>query len=333
MGSFKPWGAAVSAIEFALWDLAGKAAGVPVYKLLGGKIRDHVRCYNGAIRVQRNGTEPKDYIEWGQNFRKLEQGFTIVKQAVGFHGHYDSSVPNFTYNNTTPSASPKGRGRRGPLTEQGLNVIVERVAAMKEGLGDGIGLALDCGPGMLLSDAIRLANVLEPFNLMWCEDMLTGDYTPYVMADDYVELTRSTTTPIHTGEQLYLRENCRELIEKHAVRILGPDPADVGGIAELKWIAEYADLHSIQIAPHGIFNGLIGLAAQVQVGAAMPENYIAFEYPAPTQKWWYEIIEGLPDPIVKGGLIAVSDSPGLGVEFIVKEAKQYLAEEDKNFFD
>ena len=333
MGSFKPWGAAVSAIEFALWDLAGKAAGVPVYKLLGGKIRDHVRCYNGAVRVQRNGTEPKDYIEWGHNFKKLKEGFTIVKQAVGFHGHYDSSVPNFSYNNTTPSASPKGRGRRGPLTEHGLNVIVERVAAMKEGLGEGIGLALDCGPGMLLSDAIRLANVLEPFNLMWCEDMLTGDYTPYVMADDYVELTRSTTTPIHTGEQLYLRENCRELIEKHAVRILGPDPADVGGIAEMKWIAEYADLHSIQIAPHGVFNGLIGLAAQVQVGAAMPENYIAFEYPAPAQKWWYEIIEGLPDPIVKGGLIAVSDSPGLGVEFIVEEAKLYLAEEDKNFFD
>ncbi|MBK8504307.1 MAG: mandelate racemase/muconate lactonizing enzyme family protein [Saprospiraceae bacterium] len=333
MGSFKPWGAAVSAIEFALWDIAGKAAGIPVYKLFGGKIRDYVRCYNGAVPVKRNGTEPKDYIEWGQNFRKLEQGFTIVKQAVGFHGHYDSSVPNFTYNNTTPSASPKDRGRRGPLTEHGLNIIVERVAAMKEGLGEGIGLALDCGPGMLLSDAIRLANVLEPFNLMWCEDMLTGDYTPYVMADDYVELTRSTTTPIHTGEQLYLRENCRELIEKHAVRILGPDPADVGGIAEMKWIAEYADLHSIQMAPHGVFDGLIGLAAHVQVGAAMPENFIAFEYPAPADKWWYEIITGLPDPIVKDGLIAVSERPGLGVEFIVEEAKQYLAEDDKNFFD
>jgi len=333
MGSFKPWGAAVSAIEFALWDIAGKAAGVPVYKLLGGKIRDHVRCYNGAVKVQRNGDQPQDYIEWGKNIRNLEQGFTIVKQAVGFHGGYDRSVPNFTYNNTTPSASPKDRGRRGPLTEHGLNVIVERVAAMKEGFGEGIGLALDCGPGMLLSDAIRLANVLESYNLMWCEDMLTGDYTPYVLADDYVELTRSTTTPIHTGEQLYLRENCRELIEKHAVRILGPDPADVGGIAEMKWIAEHADLHSIQMAPHGVLDGLIGLAAHVQVGAAMPENFIAFEYPAPAEKWWYDIIEGLPDPIVKDGLIAVSDRPGLGVEFIVEEAKQYLAEDDKNFFD
>ena len=313
MGSFKPWGAAVSAIEMALWDIAGKAAGVPVYKLFGGKIRNQVRCYNGAVKVPRSGDKPADYIEWGRNFRNLEEGFTIVKQAVGFHGHYEKTVPNFTYGNTTPSASPKERSRRGPITEQGMNVIIERVAAMKEGLGDGIGLALDCGPGMLLADAIRLANLLEPYNVMWCEDMLTGDYTPYVMADDYVELTRSTTTPIHTGEQLYLRENCRELIERHAVRILGPDPADVGGIAELKWIAEYADLHSIQIAPHGVFNGLIGLAAQVQMGAAMPENFIAFEYPAPEESWWYEIVEGLPNPIVKEGLIDVWDTPGLGV--------------------
>ena len=333
MGSFKPWGAAVSAIEMALWDIAGKAAGVPVYKLLGGKIRNQVRCYNGAVQVPRNGDEPKDYIEWGQNIRNLEQGFTIVKQAIGFHAHYEKSVPNFTYGNTTPSASPKDRSRRGPITEYGLNVMVERAAAMKEGLGPDIGLALDCGPGMLLSDAIRFANIMEPYNLMWCEDMLTGDYTPYVMADDYVELTRSTTTPIHTGEQLYLRENCRELIEKQAVRILGPDPADVGGIAELKWIAEYADLHSIQIAPHGVFNGLIGLAAQVQMGAAMPENYIAFEYPAPTETWWYDIIQGLPDPIVKNGLIDVIENPGLGVEFMVEEAKRYLAKEDKDFFD
>ncbi|MDH4091977.1 MAG: mandelate racemase/muconate lactonizing enzyme family protein [Cyclobacteriaceae bacterium] len=332
LGSFKPWGAAVSAIEIALWDLAGKLAGLPVYKLLGGKMRDQVRCYNGSVPVQRNGDEPKDYIEWGQNFRKLEQGFTIVKQAVGFHGHYDRSVPNFSYNNTTPSASPKDVGRRGPMTEHGLNVMLERVAAMKEGLGEGIGLALDCGPGMFLSDAIRLANALEPFNLMWCEDMLTGDYTPYVLADDYVELTRSTTTPIHTGEQLYLRENCRELIEKHAVRILGPDPEDIGGIAELKWIAEYADLHSIQIAPHGVIDGLIGVAAQVMVGAAMPENYIAFEYCQANPAWWYDIISGLPDPIVKGGLIDVWDRPGLGIEIDTKAAKQYLAAEDKNFF-
>lgn len=332
MGSFKPWGSAVSAIEIALWDIAGKAANLPVYKLMGGKIRDHVRCYNGGVRVQRNGTEPKDYQDWAVRVKALEQGFTIVKTAIGFHGGM-AIVPGFYYGNTTPSASPKDVGRRGPITEYGLKYMIERVAAMKEGLGDTVGLALDCGPGFILSDAIRLANALEPFNLMWMEDLLTGDYTPYVMADDYRELTRSTITPIHTGEQIYLRQNFRELIDKHAVRIVGPDPEDMGGISELKWVAEYADIHGVQMAPHGVFDGLIGLAAHVQVGATMPENYIAFEYPAPALNWWYDIIEGLPNPIVKNGLIEVWDTPGLGVNFNVKAAKQYLAEEDKNFFD
>ena len=333
MGSFKPWGAAVSAIEIALWDIAGKAAGLPVYKLLGGKIRDQVRAYNGSVRVERTGTERKDFIEWGAKIKALPQGFTIVKQAVGFHGGYNRTVPDFTYGNTSPSVSKKDVGRRGPLTEKGLKVIIERVAYMKEGLGDGIGLALDCGPGMLLSDAIRLAKALEPYNLMWCEDMLTGDYTPYVMADDYRELTVSTSTPIHTGEQIYLRQNFRELIEKHAVRILGPDPEDMGGIAEMKWVSEYADLHSIQFAPHGTFDGLIGVAAQVHAGAAMPENYIAFEYCSANPAWWYDIVSGLPNPIVKNGLIDVWDAPGLGIEIDTKAAKQYLAEEDKKFFD
>jgi L-alanine-DL-glutamate epimerase-like enolase superfamily enzyme len=332
MGSFKPWGSAVSAIEIALWDIAGKAANLPVYKLMGGKVRDYVRCYNGAIRVDRVGNEPKDYRDWAAKIKALEQGFTIVKTAVGFHGGM-ANTPGFYYGNVTPSASKKDVGRRGPITEYGLKTIVERVAAIKEGLGDSVGLALDCGPGNMLADAIRLANALEPYNLMWMEDLLTGDYTPYVLADDYLELTRSTTVPIHTGEEIYLRQNFRELIEKNAIRVVGPDPEDVGGIGEMKWIAEYADLHGIQMAPHGVFDGLIGLAAHVMVGAAMPENYIAFEYPAPAEKWWYEIIEGLPNPIVKNGLIEVWDRPGLGVEFNIKAAKQYLSEEDKNFFD
>ena len=109
-----------------------------------------------------------------------------------------------------------------------------------------------------MPDAIRFARAVEPLNLMWLEDMLTGDYMPYVNADVYRELTQATSTPIHTGEQIYLRQNFKELIERHAVNIVGPDPCDVGGIAELKWIAEYADLHGILMAPHGTGNGLLG---------------------------------------------------------------------------
>jgi L-alanine-DL-glutamate epimerase-like enolase superfamily enzyme len=336
MGSFKPWGSAVSAIEIALWDIAGKAANVPVYKLLGGKIRDKVRCYNGGVlRYAVTGLQPKDYAAAVTAMRDSPEGFSIIKMGIGFHGGRIAGTPNFYYGNITPSASPKNSNHpyRGPLTEQGLKYMVNCVEEMKKVLGDRVGLALDIGPGFMLSDAIRVATAMEPYNLMWLEDMLTGDYTPYVMADDYVELTRSTVTPIHTGEQLYLRQNFRELIAKNAVSIVGPDPEDIGGIAELKWVAEYADLHSIQMAPRGIFDGLIGLAAHVHVGAAMPENFIAFEYPAANQPWWYEIIEGLPNPIVKDSLIDVWDAPGLGVEFNVKAAKTHLEEEDKNFFD
>ena len=99
---------------------------------------------------------------------------------------------------------------------------------------------------------------------MWLEDMITGDYTPYVLSDLYSQVTPYTTTPIHTGEQIYLRQNFKDLIENNAVNIIGPDPADVGGIAEMKWIAEYADIHGILMAPHGTLDGLIGLAAHVQ---------------------------------------------------------------------
>ena len=178
-----------------------------------------------------------------------------------------------------------------------------------------------------------MAKAFEPLNLSWLEDMLTGDYHPYVLADVYRELTMATTAPIFTGEQIYLRQNFKELIEKKAVRIIGPDPADIGGLAEFKWVAEYADLHGILIAAHGIFNGLIGLAAQVQLGAVCPENYIAFEYPVGKPDWWYDIVEGLPDPIVEDGHVKVWDSPGLGVKINKQVAKKHLRPEDKDFFD
>jgi L-alanine-DL-glutamate epimerase-like enolase superfamily enzyme len=116
------------------------------------------------------------------------------------------------------------------------------------------------------------------------------------------------------------------------VRVIGPDPCDVGGIAELKWVAEYADLHGVQVAPHGIFDGVFGLAAHVQVAATLPDNFIAFEYPVARPEWWYQIVEGLPIPIVRNGLVEVGDRPGMGVDFKVEAAHAHLPEEDKDFF-
>jgi len=341
LGSFKPWGSAVSAIEMALWDIAGKAAGLPVYKLLGGKVRDKVRVYNGAVRFPMAGSSPEDYAENMARMKAAPEGFSLIKQGVGFHSVMPNQVPGFFYGEINPAHHSPYDGQfrdvphphRGPLTERGLKHIIACVEAMKSVLGDEVGLALDCGPGWMVPDAIRLAKALEPLNVMWLEDLITGDYTPYTLADVYREVTQSTSTPIHTGEQVYLRQNFKELIERHAVRILGPDPADVGGLAELKWVAEYADLHGLLVAPHGVFDGLIGLAALVQVCATLPQNYIAFEYPLGQPAWWYDIVEGLPDPIVQDSLIEVWDRPGLGVEFDVEAAKRYLPAGDEGFFE
>ena len=331
-GGFKPWGSAVSIIEMALWDLAGKAAGLPVHRLLGGKIRDRVRVYNGALRFPLNGHSPQDYADDMARMMALPERFTIIKQPIGFHSPMKREVPQFYYGE--PSQSPfHGALDRGPITEKGLRHVVDCVAAMKDVAGDKVGIALDCGPGWMLSDAIRLARMLEPFNLMWIEDLLSGDYTPWVNAGVYRELTRASPTPIHTGEQIYLRQNFKELIEGHAVHVIGPDPADVGGIAELKWIAEYADLHSIMMAPHGTANGLLGLGALIQVSSTLPGNFIAFEYTNGDPDWWYDIVEGLPDPIVVDGMVTVPDRPGMGVDIVPERAMRYLAPEDAGFFD
>lgn len=330
MGSFKPWGSAVSAIEMALWDIAGKAAGLPVHKLMGGKVRDRVRVYNGGVRFKMNGSSPQDYADEVAKQKASPEKFGFVKMGIAYHSGMVRDVPGFLYGEQYSGAT---HSNRGPMTEKGLKHIIACVEAMKDVLGDEVGLALDCGPGWMLPDAIRAAKALEPYNLLWMEDMLTGDYTPYTSAQTYRDLTASTTTPIHTGEQMYLRQNFIELIESQAVRVVGPDPEDVGGLAELKWIAEYADLHGILMAPHGIFDGLIGLAGLVQVCATMPPNFIGFEYPVGRPDWWYDIVEGLPNPIVKDSLIEVWDTPGLGVNLIPEKARAYLKEEDQDFFD
>jgi L-alanine-DL-glutamate epimerase-like enolase superfamily enzyme len=329
LGGFKPWGSAVSAIEFALWDIAGKAAGVPVYKLLGGKVRDKVRVYNGAVRPPLEGITPEHYADNMRQMKESPENFSIIKQGVAFHSPMATQVPDFYYGDQVEG---RFHSNRGLLTEKGFKHLMACIEATKDVCGDEVGLALDAGPGMMVPDLLRLAKACEPLHLMWIEDALTGDYVPYVQPDVYREVTMATSTPIHTGEQIYLRQNFKDLIEQKAVNVIGPDPADMGGIAELKWVTEYADLHGILMAPHGTADGLIGLAALVQVCATLPPNFIAFEYPTGNPEWWYDIIDGLPDPIVTDSYIDVWDTPGLGVSFNDK-AKEYLREEDADFFD
>jgi len=334
MGAFKPWGSAVSAIEMALWDIAGKASGLPIYKLLGGKVRDKVQVYNGNIRFELEGDQPEHYADVVRKMKDRPEKFSIIKQGVAFHDPVMISSENFYHGNPiTRSTSFGGYPNRGMLTFKGFNHLMSCIEAMLDVLGDEVSLALDCGPGLTVPDALKLAKAVEGMNIAWLEDMITGDYTPYVLAQQYLQVTPFTSSFIHTGEQIYLRQNFVELIEKNAVNVLGPDPADVGGLAEMKFIAEYADLHGILFAPHGTLDGLIGLAAHVNLAATLPHNYIGFELPTGQPEWWYDILDGVGDLAVNDSHIDVSNSPGLGVTFIVEEAKKYLHEEDKYFFD
>ncbi|SEQ97168.1 mandelate racemase/muconate lactonizing enzyme family protein [Microlunatus flavus] len=339
-GGFKPWGAVVSAIDLALHDLVGRYYGVPVHKLLGGKVRDRVRVYNGGVRpgpegvgrehYPSRGTTPEDYASRMRHMKAAAEGFTIIKEGVGFHDYSVQTTRGLAFNDGRVGDT---HPNRGPLTPRGLRHIVDCVRAMKSELGDEIGLALDMGPGWTVSDAIRVMREIEPLGIMWGEDLLSGNFVPWVHVAEYKELTRSTSTPTHTGEQIYLRHNFRELIGQQAVRVIGPEMLDVGGMAELKWVAELADLYGIGVAPHGVHDGLLGLAALVQVCATLPDNFIAFEYPVAEDPWWYDIVTGLPSRIVVDGFIQVPDAPGLGVRFDVEATRRYLRPEDRDFFD
>lgn len=332
-GGFKPFGSAVSAIEHALWDIAGKAANVPVYRLLGGKVRDKVRTYRTLYQKELNvGHTPKDYEKWAAYGKSLPGEFSMFKLPTSFHSSMVRDFPTFFYGEVQEDA-PFPYPHKGLMSQDGFNHLVECVTAAKEALGTGFGMAVDAGPGYLPHDALRFAKAVEPLHLLWIEDMITGDYSPYVNPDVYRDVTHATTTPIHTGEQIYLRQHYKGLIESHAVNVIGPDPCDVGGIAEMKWVAEHADLHGIAIAPHGTANGILGLAALIQVCATLPDNLIAFEYPARFEPFWYDITEGFDAMPVKNGLIDVPDRPGLGVNLLPKEAKKYLTDGDSDFFD
>ena len=142
MGSFKPWGAAVSAIEMALWDIAGKSAGLPVYKLLGGKIRDRVQVYNGSVRYEMSGLEPENYAENMQKMKDHPYNFSIIKQAVSFHGGMQN-VDGFYYG--TPVKKMR-HPNRGTITGKGFRYLMARIEAMLDVLGDDVGLALEGAP-------------------------------------------------------------------------------------------------------------------------------------------------------------------------------------------
>ena len=291
-----------------------------MYKLLGGKVRDKVRVYNGGVRVPMDGNSPEHYAEDMARMKELKEGFsnhqagnrfplTDAGKRTGLLLRRAAPGGKAGVRRTADGARPEAHGR----LHRGDEGRARRRGRPRAGLwprAHGVGrAAAGKGGGAAERDVAggydhRGLYALRPAGLV-------------PRSNDC-----DTPTPIHTGEQIYLRQNFKDLIEKKAVNVIGPDPLDVGGIAELKWIAEHADLHGILVAPHGIADGLIGLAAHVHLAATLPRNYIALEYPVGRPAWWYDLIEGLPDPIVEDGFINVWDTPGLGVEVQRGDSKE-----------
>src|SRR6266511_2164826 len=212
------------------------------------------------------------------------------------------------------------------LTPKGIDSICQYVAEVREVVGDEVPIAADHFGHIGIDDCIRLGLALEPYNLAWLEDLV-----PWQFTDKWVQLERALNTPVCTGEDIYLKEGFRPLIEARAVNIIHPDLATSGGIVETKKIGDMAQDHGISMALH-MAGTPISTMASVHCAAAT-ENFIALEHHFTEVPFWNDFIEGVPKPIIQDGYIRVPDAPGLGFEINADVIKEHLIPEDRGFFE
>ncbi|HEX3815081.1 MAG TPA: mandelate racemase/muconate lactonizing enzyme family protein [Mycobacteriales bacterium] len=310
----------VCGVEMALMDLAGKAYGVPAYALAGGKFRDRILCYAdtpGSSEAEQLGKRLLERRERGFHFLKMDVGIDLLRDIPGAliapPGALDSrtTMHSFTGIEVTP---------------RGIEHLVDFVATARSVVGYDIPLAVDHFGHIGLSSCIRVARALEPFALAWVEDMI-----PWQSTEQWRELTTSVATPTCTGEDIYLRENFRPLLENGAVRVIHPDPATSGGILETKRIGDLAEEHGVAMALHMAATPIATLAS-VHIAAAT-QNFLALEHHAADVERWSELVTGLPQPLIQDGYITVPDAPGLGFESINEEVfREFLDPADPVFF-
>jgi L-alanine-DL-glutamate epimerase-like enolase superfamily enzyme len=321
-------GGGVSGVEMALWDLTGKVYNVPLYQLLGGKYRDRVRIYvdtPSARKPEEFGRKMKD---------RLDQGFTIMKMDIGIGLIKD--IPG-TLTNTEHWDEMRGweqtRGSYGltmhpftrvQITEKGIEEMVKYVAAMREAIGWEIPVGVDHLGHMGLNSMIRLGNAFEPYNLAWLEDLIPWQYT-----DQWKEISRSINVPTLTGEDIYLKEGFRDLVEQRAVDIIQPDPVTAGGYLETKRIGDFAEEHGIAMALHHASSPVTFMGC-VHTAAAT-ENFIALEHHSVDNPWWEDLVTGIDGPMVEGGYVKVPEKPGVGVELNEEVVKEHLREGEEFF--
>ncbi|MCL2081413.1 MAG: mandelate racemase/muconate lactonizing enzyme family protein [Oscillospiraceae bacterium] len=328
-------GGGVCGLEIALWDLAGKAYGVPVYQMLGGKFRDAVRCYcdtdvEGKHSGKDMGRALKERMDRGFTMLKMDLGIGILRDepgtlsaplgfVEGMRGHHKSKPAKEltledraawhraydVFNIAHPFTGIQ-------VTEKGLDVLERYVADVRGVIGFDVPLAIDHFGHIGLGSCIQLARRIEKYNISWLEDMI-----PWQLTEQYVRLQQATTIPVCTGEDIYLKENFRPLLESGGVSVIHPDLLTSGGILENKKIGDMAQEYGVAMAVHMAESPIACMAAVHSVAAT--ENFLALEFHSCDVPWWDDVVTGLPKPLVKDGYITVPDKPGLGIDSIVDE--------------
>lgn len=314
----------VCAVEMALWDLAGKAYGVPVYQMLGGKYRDQVRIYVDTPMVpspQEFAERMKGRIEKGFTFLKMDFGVDLVKDEEGTIVGKDLWDGNLQQWSRRPGSYGMTRHpfTRIQITDKGLARITEFLAAVRESVGYEVPIASDHYGHFGVNEAIRLGRAVEPYRLAWLEDMVPWDYT-----EMWKEISLAIETPTITGEDTYLLQHFKPLIDARAVDIVHPDPNSAGGILETKRIGDYAEEHGVAQALHHAASPVSFLGSVHS--AAATANFIALEHHSVDNPWWEDLVTGIEKPIVQNGFVKVPETPGLGVELNDEAVREHLRE-------
>lgn len=267
---------ALSAIEMALWDIKGKDLGVPVYQLLGGKVRESVPCYaNGWFAPAKT---PEEFAE--KAILAVEQGFKALKW------------------------DPFGSAYL-QIDRQQLNQSIACVSAVYEATKANADIIIEGHGRFDIPTAVRIGNALSDFDILWFEEPI-----PPQNLEGLAEVKRRINVPVSGGERLYNRWEFRSLFEQKAVDFIQPDVSHAGGIMELKKIAAMAEAYHIPICPHNP-SGPVANAATLQLAACLP-NFYLLETMSSDVPWRSEI--STEEVRFENGNMFISDKPGLGID-------------------
>ncbi len=291
---------AISGIEVALHDLAGKVLGVPAYQLLGGKYRDEVRVYCDCHTEAE--ADPEACADEAERVVE-ELGYDALK--------FDLDVP---------SGLEKDRANRHlrPGEIRHKAEIVERVT---ERVKDRADVAFDCHWTFSGGSAKRLASELEEYDVWWLEDPV-----PPENLEVQEEVTKSTTTPIAVGENRYRVTEERRLVENQAVDIVAPDLPKVGGMRETRKVADVANQYYVPVAMHNV-SSPVATMASAHVGAAIP-NSLAVEYHSYELGWWSDLVE---EDVIEDGYIEIPEESGLGVTLDMDAVEEHMVDGETLF--